>query len=95
MAESDGKKLETQLKKVTLASACTLTGPTGYQTKEPNGSFDETCCFCGYLTRHAVLTLLLCFTDGNFESLEDKVRRVRQEGSVYRWEEKEEGDETG
>ena len=41
MAEcTDGKNLETQLKKVALASACTLTGPTGYQNEEPNnGSF--------------------------------------------------------
>ena len=41
MAESvDGKNLETQLKKVALASACTLTGPTGYETREPgDGSF--------------------------------------------------------
>lgn len=31
MAETvDGKNLETQLKKVALASACTLTGPTGF-----------------------------------------------------------------
>ena len=41
MAEcTDGKNLETQLKKVALASACTLTGPTGHQTEDPNnGSF--------------------------------------------------------
>ena len=97
MAEcTDGKNLETQLKKAALASACTLTGPIGYQPDDPNhGSFDETCCLFGYLTRHAVLTLLLCFTDSNFESLEDKVRRVRQEGSVYKWDEKEEGNEAG
>ena len=97
MAEcTDGKNLETQLKKAALASACTLTGPTGFQTEDPHhGSFDETCCLCGYLTRHAVLTLLLWFTGGNFESLEDKVRRVRQEGSVYKWDEKEGGDEAG
>lgn len=32
MAEAtDGKNLETQLKKVALASACTLTGPTGWE----------------------------------------------------------------
>ena len=32
MAETvDGKTLETQLKKVALASACTLTGPTGFE----------------------------------------------------------------
>lgn len=61
MAEcTDGKNLETQLKKAALASACTLTGPTGFQTEDPHhGSFDETCCLSGYLTRHAVLTLLL------------------------------------
>ena len=97
MAEcTDGKNLETQLKKAALASACTLTGPTGFQTEDPHhGSFDETCCLCGYLTCHAVLTLLLWFTGGKFESVEDKVRRVRQEGSVYKWDEKEEGDEAG
>ena len=34
MAEAtDGKNLETQLKKVALASACTLTGPTGYEVE--------------------------------------------------------------
>ena len=61
MAEcTDGKNLETQLKKAALASACTLTGPTGFQTEDPqNGSFCETSSSCGYLTRHAVLTLLL------------------------------------
>ena len=97
MAEcTDGKNLETQLKKVALASACTLTGPIGYEPDDANhGSFDETCCLCSYLTRHAVLTLLLCFTDGNFESLENRVRRVRQERSVYKWDEKEQGDEEG
>ena len=32
MAEAvDGKNLETQLKKVALAAACTLTGPTGFE----------------------------------------------------------------
>ena len=32
MAEfTDGKNLESQLKKVALASACTLTGPTRYE----------------------------------------------------------------
>lgn len=32
MAEAtDGKNLETQLKKVALASACTLTGPAGWE----------------------------------------------------------------
>ena len=97
MAEcTDGKNLETQLKKMALASACTLTGPIGYEPDDANhGSFDETCCLCGYLTRHAVLTLLLCFTDGNLETLEDTVRRRRQEGSLYKWDEKEEGDEAG
>ena len=41
MAEStDGKNLETQLKKVALASACTLTGPTAFEPPEPgHGSF--------------------------------------------------------
>ena len=35
MAEcTDGKNLETQLKKVALASACTLTGPTRYEPPE-------------------------------------------------------------
>ncbi|KAM7431480.1 hypothetical protein ABFA07_017966 [Porites harrisoni] len=71
MAEcTDGKNLETQLKKAALASACTLTGPTGFQTEDPHHG-------------------------GNFESLEDKVRRVRQEGSVYKWDEKEEAEEAG
>jgi len=62
MAEStDGKNLETQLKKVALASACTLTGPTGFETPERgHGSFDETSCTFGSLTRHVVLTLFLC-----------------------------------
>ena len=43
------------------------------------------------LWRNALLTLffLLDFT----ESLEERVRRVRQEGSVYKWDEKE--DESG
>ena len=97
MAEcTDRKNLETQLKKVALASACTLTGPTGFQTEDAHhGSFDETCCLCGYLTRHAVLTLLLCFTDDDFETLEDKVKRRRQEGSLYDYDRKEEGDEAG
>ena len=62
MAESTGRKnLETQLKKVALASACTLTGPTGFETPDPgHGSFDETSCSFGPLTRHVVLTLFLC-----------------------------------
>ncbi|KAM7427141.1 hypothetical protein ABFA07_021661 [Porites harrisoni] len=68
MAEcTDRKNLETQLKKVALASACTLTGPTGYEPPGPSGR--------------------------EIESLEDKVKRVRREGSVYKWEEKEERDE--
>ncbi|KAM7427151.1 hypothetical protein ABFA07_021669 [Porites harrisoni] len=59
MAETvDGKTLETQLKKVALASACTLTGPTGFEP--PYG-------------------------DEDFERLEDRVRRVRPEGTVYKW----------
>ena len=97
MAEcTGGKNLETQLKKVALASACTLTGPIGYEPDDANhGAFNETCCLCGYLTRHAVLTLLLCFTDDDFETLEDKVKRTRQEGSLYDYHRKEEGDEAG
>ena len=94
MAEcTDRKNLETQLKKVALASACTLTGPTGYEPPGPGGSFCETSSSCGSLTCHAVLTLLLCLTGREIESLEDKVKRVRREGSVYKWEEKEERDE--
>ncbi|CAH3024521.1 unnamed protein product, partial [Porites evermanni] len=61
MAEStDGKNLETQLKKVALASACTLTGPTAFEPPEPGH-------------------------DDGSESVEDKVRKVRQDGSVYKW----------
>ena len=62
MVEStDGRDLETQLKKFALASACTLTGPTGFETLERgHGSFDVTSCSFGSLTRHVVLTLLLC-----------------------------------
>ena len=62
MAEStDGRDLETQLKKVALASACTLTGPTPFETPERgHGSFDVTSCSFGSLTRHIVLTLLVC-----------------------------------
>ena len=62
MAEStDGRDLETQLKKVALACACSVTGPTGFQNPDPgHGSFDETSCSFGSLTRHIVLTLLLC-----------------------------------
>ena len=62
MAEStEGKNLETQLKKVALASACTLTGPIGFENPEPgHGSFNETSYSFGSLTRHVVLTLFLC-----------------------------------
>ncbi|CAH3024505.1 unnamed protein product [Porites evermanni] len=69
MAEAtNGKNLETQLKKVALASACTLTGPTGYQVEPSNEDFAE--------------------------SLEERVRRVRQDQSVYKWDEKEDESET-
>ncbi|KAM7431473.1 hypothetical protein ABFA07_017959 [Porites harrisoni] len=69
MVEStDGRDQETQLKKFALASACTLTGPTGFETLE-RGHDDDS------------------------ESLEDKVRRVRQDGSVYKWDVRE--DEAG
>ncbi|CAH3192333.1 unnamed protein product [Porites evermanni] len=65
MAEcTDGKNLETQLKKVALASACTLTGPLGFAIE--SSPSDEDC-----------------------ETLEDKVRRVRQDTSVYKWDVKE------
>lgn len=39
MAEStDGKNVETQLKKIALASACTLTGPLGFAIESsPSG----------------------------------------------------------
>ncbi|CAH3158635.1 unnamed protein product, partial [Porites lobata] len=42
MAETvDGKDLETQLKKVALASACTLTGPTGFCTPDRGEGFES------------------------------------------------------
>ncbi|KAM7431457.1 hypothetical protein ABFA07_017945 [Porites harrisoni] len=69
MAECrNGKNLETQLKKVALASACTLTGPLEF-------------------------TIESSHRDEDFETLEDKVRRVRREGNVYKWYEK--GEESG
>ena len=51
--------------------------------------FTKTSCLCGFSNRHAVLTLPLCLTDDGSESVEDKVRKVRQDGSVYKWDLKE------
>ena len=55
--------------------------------------FTKTSCLCGFSTRHGMLTLRLCLTDDGSKSLEDKVREVRQDGSVYKWDLK--GDDTG
>lgn len=51
--------------------------------------FTKTSGLCGFSTRHAVLTLPLCLTDDDSASVEDKVRKVRQDGSVYKWDLKE------
>ena len=55
--------------------------------------FTKTSCLCGFSTCHAVLTLPLCLTDDDSQSEEDRVRKVRQDGTVYKWDLK--GGDTG
>ena len=86
----EGKNLEIRLKKAAVGIAIYQTPPTGFEPPEPPSKDSE----FRSITRLAVviMSLIILTTCYQYlisrsieESLEDKVRRVRQEGSVYRY----------